>query len=104
MRNLFPKWIADYESFQEISLELSAEIDEMLENRVITMSEDLVEIREFLADRYNIVQDEIDKWKTALVSGSKVWLMNDDERAGWDARIEAEILERSPFVSDECCE
>ncbi|KKM80554.1 hypothetical protein LCGC14_1338610 [marine sediment metagenome] len=93
MKDLLPEWIENYEGFQEMPLELSADIDRLLETH--EMIPDIEEIRGFLADRYNTLQDEIDRWKAVAASGSKVLLMNEDERAGWDARVEAEELERS---------
>ena len=103
MRDLIPEWIDDYEGFQEMPLEMSAEIDWLLETNRITMSVDLVDIRGFLAERYKLMQDEIDKWKAASASGSQVLLMSKEERAGWDARVEAEELERATKnVSTEC--
>jgi len=98
MRDLLPEYIKTYVSFQEMPLVMSAEIDLfLLENEDMTSDteETIEETRSFLADRYNTLQDEIDKWKAAQVSGSKVLLMSDEERDGWDARVEAEELERA---------
>ena len=72
-----PVWIADYENFQEMPLELSADIDRLLETH--PMSSDIAEIRSFLADRYNMLQDEIDGWKAASASGSKALLVKEGE-------------------------
>ncbi len=74
-----PVWIADYENFQEMPLELSADIDRMLETNSISMSPDVEEIRSFLSDRYSMLQDEIDKWKAASTSGSKILLVKKEE-------------------------
>ncbi len=93
MRDLIPEFIATYESFQQMPLELSADIDLFLEKR--PNSSNILENREFLADRYNALQDEIDKWKVAAASGSKVWLMSAEEQVGWNARVEAEELEKA---------
>ena len=96
MRDLLPEWIADYERFQETSPEMSAEIDLMLEERPNSPNmKDILEIREFLADRYNMMQDEIDRLQAMSASGSQVLLMSKEERDGWDARVEAEELERA---------
>ena len=96
MRDLIPEWIKNYESFQEMPLELSAKIDRLLEEQPNNPNmKDILEIREFLADRYNIMQEEVDKWKVAAASRSQVLLMSKEERAGWDARVEAEELERA---------
>jgi len=93
VRDLIPKWITDFKGFQEMPLELSADIDRLLEEQPNNPNmKDILETREFLADRYNIMQDEVDKWKAAAASGSKVWLMSKEERAGWDARVKAEEL------------
>jgi len=101
VRDLIPEWIAGYEDFQEMPLELSAEIDLFLEGRPNSSNmKDILETREFLADRYNIMQEEVDKWKAAAASGSQVLLMSKEERVGWDARVEAEKLE-SQRVEDE---
>ncbi len=104
MRDLIPEWIADYEGFQEMPLELSAKIDWLLEERLNNPNmNDVLEVREFLADRYNIMQEEVDKWKAAAASGSQVLLMSKEERDGWDARVEAEKLERATKnASTEC--
>ncbi len=75
-----PVWIETYESFQEMPLELSADIDQMLETNSISMSPDVEEIRSFLADRYNMLQDEIDGWKAASASGSKALLVKKGEK------------------------
>ncbi len=106
MRDLIPEWIANFEGFQEMPLELSADIDRLLEEQPNNPNmKDILETREFLADRYNIMQDEVDKWKTAAASGSKVWLMSKEEQAGWNARVEAEKLERATKnASTECCD
>ncbi|KKL69868.1 hypothetical protein LCGC14_2110660 [marine sediment metagenome] len=92
MKDLLPEWIEDYENFQQMPLELSADIDLLVETK--GLSKDIEEIREFVADRYDMLQNRIDEMKDAQRSGSKVWLMNEDERAGWNARVEAEKLER----------
>ncbi len=92
MKDLLPEWIKYYEAFQEMPLELSADIDRLL--RFSPMTKDIAEVREYLADRFNTMQDHIEEMMAAIESGSKVWLMNDDERAGWNARVEAEKLER----------
>ncbi len=77
-----PAWIANYEGLQEIPLELSADIDALLEERSERPdSPDILETREFLADRYNALQDEIDRWKAASASGSKVLLAKEGEKA-----------------------
>ena len=73
-----PKWIADYESFQEMPLELSADIDRLVETK--GLNTDIEEIRGFLADRYNMMQDEIDRLKAASASGSKVLLVKEGEK------------------------
>ncbi|KKL80855.1 hypothetical protein LCGC14_2000620 [marine sediment metagenome] len=73
LENQIPIWIANYEDLQEMPLELSADIDQLLETQ--TMSPDIKEIREFLADRYNVMQDEIDRLKMASANGSKVLLV-----------------------------
>ncbi len=93
MRDLLPEWIKSYEDFQRMPLETSAEIDELLET--FGMPPDIEETRKFLADRYNTLQDRIDEMKTAVASGSQVLMMNEDEQAGWDARVRAEVLERA---------
>ncbi len=92
MKDLLPEWIEDYENFQQMPLELSADIDLLVETK--GLNKDIEEIREFVADRYDMLQNRIDEMKDAQRSGSKVWLMNEDERAGWNARVEAEKLER----------
>ncbi len=92
MKDLLPEWIADYENFQLMPLELSADIDRFL--RLRPMNKDVEEMREFLSERFNILQAKIDELKVASASGTKVLLMNEDEQAGWDARIEAEELEK----------
>ena len=93
MKGLLPEWIETFEAFQETPLQVSAEIDELLEISDVTLA--IEETREFLTDRYNALQDMIDEMKAAMASGSQVLLMNEDERAGWDARVKAEELERS---------
>ncbi len=103
MRDLIPEWIADYEGFQEMSLELSADIDRLVETKGLSM--DIAKIREFLAIRYDMLQGRIDLMKAAQRSGSQVLLMSSEERAGWDARVEAEKLERATKnASNECCD
>lgn len=77
MKDLIPEWIETYEDFQQMPLELSAEIDLMLETK--DMTPDIAETQEFLADRYNALQDEIYKWKAAAASGSKILAINDLE-------------------------
>ncbi len=72
-----PVWIETYESFQEMPLELSADIDQMLETNSISMSPDVEEIRSFLSDRYDMLQNEIDGWKAASASGSKALLVTE---------------------------
>ena len=73
-----PKWIADYENFQEMPLYLSADIDRLIETK--GMNTHIEEIRSVLADRYNMLQDEIDEWKAASASGSKVLLVKEGEK------------------------
>ena len=70
-----PVWIANYENFQEMPLELSADIDRLLETH--PMSSDIAETRKFLADRYNTMQDEIDRLKAASAGGSRVLLVRE---------------------------
>lgn len=72
-----PIWIANYEGFQEMPLELSAEIDRLVETK--GMNTHIEETREFLADRYNTLQDEIDRLRVASASGSKVLLVKEGE-------------------------
>ncbi len=72
-----PVWIADYENFQEMPLELCADIDRLLET--YPMSSDIAETRTFLADRYNAFQDEIDRLKAASAGGSRVLLVREGE-------------------------
>ena len=80
MRDLIPEWIATYEDFQQMPLELSADIDLILEERPDSPNmKNILETREFLADRYNTLQDEIDKWKAVAATGSKVLAVNDLE-------------------------
>lgn len=103
MKDQIPQYITDYENFQEMPLELSADIDRLVETKGLNTH--IEEVREFLADRYDMLQAEIDKWKAASASGSKVLLMSEEEQAGWDARIEAEKLERTTKnASNECCD
>ena len=75
MKDLIPEWIETYEGFQQMPLELSATIDLLLETK--DMTPDIAETREFLADRYNTLQDEIDKWKAVAATGSKILVIND---------------------------
>ena len=75
MRDMIPEYIATYEGFQQMPLELSADIDLLLETK--DMTPDIAETREFLADHYNTLQDEIDKWKAVAATGSKVLTVND---------------------------
>ena len=49
-------------------LELSAEIDAILEKR--TTNKDIEETREFLVERYNSLQDHIDKLREAIANGA----------------------------------
>ena len=103
MKDLLPEWIEDYENFQLMPLELSADIDRLVETKGLNTH--IEEIREFLADRFNMLQDRIDSMKAAQRSGSKVWLMSEEEQAGWDARVEAEKLERATKnARAECCD
>ncbi len=90
MRDLLPEWVEDYENFRLMPLELSADIDRLVETKGLNTH--IEEVREFLATRFNMLHDRIDSMKTAQRSGSKVWLMSEEEQAGWDARVEAEIL------------
>lgn len=70
MKNLMVDWLANYEQLQEMPLELSAEIDALLET--VPTNKDIEETREFLADRYNILQELIEKMRGAILSGSAV--------------------------------
>ncbi len=72
MKNLMLDWVADYERFQEGIFELSAEIDAILEKR--ETNKDIEETREFLADRYNNLQNHIDKLCELITSGMNVKL------------------------------
>ncbi len=73
-----PVWIANYEGFQEMPLEMSAEIDLILEERPNSPNmKDILETREFLANRYNVMQDEIDQLRAASASGSIVLLVKE---------------------------
>lgn len=91
MRDLIPEWIANYEDIQEMPLELINEIEDLLERDPDNV--DALDVKKFLEERYATMQREIDRLNEASGSGSKVLLMNDYERAGWDARVEAERLE-----------
>ncbi len=78
MRDVIPEYIETYEGFQQMPLELSADIDQLLEERPDSPNmKDILETREFLANRYNTLQDEIDKWKAVAASGSKILTVND---------------------------
>ena len=92
MRDLLPEWIKSYEDFQRMPLELSAVIDRLVENG--GMNTHIQETRDFLSDRYDTLQFKINEMKAAMANGSKVLLMSEEERAGWDTRVEAEELER----------
>ena len=75
-----PVWIANYEGFQEMPLELSADMDLFLEERPdLAESKDILETRKFLCDRYEALQDEIDGLKAASRSGSKALLVKEGE-------------------------
>lgn len=87
MKDLIPEWIQNYKDFQQMPLKLICEVEDLLERN--SDNEDALDIKKFLEDRYDTLQDEIEKWEAAAASGSKVLLMNDDEQAGWDARTEA---------------
>ena len=71
-RNLLLEWIAYYEHFQEMPLEMSAEIVLFLEKH--EMSTDVEEMRNFLSERYCTLQEHIDGLRAAEQSGSKVLL------------------------------
>ena len=76
MRDLLPEWIADYEHFQEMTLEMSAEIDLFLEKH--PMNTDVEEMQNFLSERYCTLQEHIDELRVAEQSGSKVLLVGED--------------------------
>ncbi len=97
MRDLLPEWIKSYEDFQRMSLELSAVIDQLIENRGLNTH--IEETRDFLSDRYDALQFKINEMKAAMANGSKVLLMSEEERAGWDARVKAEELEKTRLAN-----
>lgn len=80
MKNLLLDWLADYERFQEGPLELSAEIDAILEKK--PTNKDIEETREFLAERYNTLQKYIDELRLSIKSGAKVILVDPDAQEG----------------------
>ena len=78
MRDLIPEYIETYEGFQQMPLEMIAEIDKTIEERPNhPMMEDILDTRMFLEVRYAALQHEIDRWKAAAASGSKVLMVND---------------------------
>ena len=63
MKDRIAEIIITYEHFQEMPLELSANIDAFLEEHPGV--EDAEDTRKFLADRFNALQDEIEAWRDA---------------------------------------
>ena len=61
MKDIMARVIADYEHFQEMPLELSADIDKFLEER--PGHKEAEDAQRFLAERFNVLQDEIERWR-----------------------------------------
>ncbi len=77
MRDLIPEWIADLERFQEMPLEMSAELDLFLER--YTIGVDIKDIRGFIADRHAVLQGKIDELRAANLSGLRVLLAEEGD-------------------------